>query len=62
VHLGDRGAGERLVVDLGEHLVDRPAQLGGQNLLHLGPGRRGDLVPQLPQLLHELDRQQVGTG
>jgi hypothetical protein len=62
VHLGDGGRRQRLAVEPGEHLVDRPAELGGEHLLHLPPWRRGGLVPQAAQLVGELRGEQVGSG
>ena len=62
VHLGDRGGGQRLRLDRGEDLVDRPAELGGEHRLHLRPRRRRGLVLQPAQLVDELGRQQVAPG
>jgi hypothetical protein len=62
VHLGDRGGGQRLPVEVGEHLVDRPAQVGRQHLLDLLPGGRGDVVLESLQLLDDLGGEQVRAG
>jgi hypothetical protein len=62
VHLGDRGGGQGPTVEVGEHLVDRAAQLGGQRLLDLLPRGRGDVVLELLQLLDELHREQIWAG
>jgi hypothetical protein len=60
--LGDRGGGQGFAVEVGEHLLDRVAQLGRQHRLDLVPGSRGDVVGEPAQLLHELGREQVRAG
>jgi hypothetical protein len=62
VHLSDRGGGQGLPVEVGQHLVDRPAQVGRQHLLDLVPGGRGDVVLESPQFLDDLGREQVRAG
>ena len=62
VHLGHAGRRQRLRRDGREHLLDRPAELGHQGRLDLGPGRRRRPVLQPAQLGDELGRQQVAPG
>ena len=54
VDLADRGGGDRLVVELGEVLLQRPAELGLDHLAHVGEAhlRRG--VAQRAELALEL--------
>jgi len=61
VHLGHRGSGQRLGVDVVEHLVYR-AQLVTEYRLHIGPRDRRRLVLQVRQLADELNRHQVASG
>ena len=62
VHLGDRGRGDRVGVDLLEELRDRGAQLLLEDGLRFGKGEGGDAVLELGELVDELERDQVGAG
>jgi hypothetical protein len=62
VHLGDRGGGQGPAVEGGEHLLDRPVELGGEHLPDPVPRRRGDVVLEVSQLLDHLRWEQVGPG
>jgi hypothetical protein len=46
VHLADRGGGERLRLEVGEHVGDRPAELLAQEPLELGERHRRHVVAQ----------------
>ena len=62
VGLGDRGGGDRLGVEGGEHLLDGPAQPGLEQLPDRLRRGRGDLVLEPAQLGHHPGREQVGAG
>src|SRR6266700_7851830 len=46
MHLGNRGRGDRLPLDLGKHVLWTPTQLAGDGLLDLRPGASGHAVLQ----------------
>ena len=62
VDLRDRGRGQGLVVELAEHLVHGAAELVLDELADPLAAEGLDLVLQLAQLGHELERDQVGAG
>src|SRR6266571_929081 len=49
MHLGNRGRGDRLPLDLGKHVLWTPAELAGDGLLDLRPGASGHAVLQRGQ-------------
>ena len=59
VHLRDRRAGDGRAVELGEHLVDRPAVDALQRGDHLLGRERRDAVLQLRELVGDVGRQQI---
>ena len=61
MHLGDRAGGERLRLDVIEHVLPRDAQLLLHHADDLLLGERRHVVLQRRELLDVLGRQQVGT-
>ena len=61
MHLGDRGGGDRLIVEAGEQRVDRLAELGLDDAPGLGAGESRQMVLQLRQVGRDLFAQKVGA-
>ena len=61
VHLRDRAGGERLRVDLREHVLPRNAELLFHDGHDLGLRERLDAILERRELLHDLRRQEVGA-
>ena len=62
MHLGDRGGGDRRVVEAGEQRVDRLAELGLDDAPGLGAGESRQMVLQLRQVGRDLFAQKIGAG
>jgi hypothetical protein len=62
VYLPERRRGDGFMVDLGEHLFQRPAELGGEHLGDLLPRGRRHLLLQCAQFVAEFDRKDVSAG
>jgi hypothetical protein len=62
VHLGDGGGGQRARVEFGEDAVGWGAELPAEQLLHLRPRGRGDLMVESAELVDELRGEQVAAG
>ena len=60
--LGDRGGGDRRVVEAGEQRVDRLAELGLDGAPRLGAGEGRQVVLQLRQVGGDLFAQKIGAG
>ena len=60
MHLRDRRARERLVVERRRRAPRRRAEVGGDHLANRGCGQRGDAVLQLLHLEDELGAEEVG--
>ena len=59
MHLGNRGGGDRLPLDLGKHVLWTPTELTGDGLLDLRPGASGHAVLQGGQSANVDGGQQV---
>ena len=62
VDLGERGGGDRLAIELGVQLVDRPAELALDERLHLLPRPGRDGVVDQRHRLHVLLAEDVGAA
>ena len=62
MHLGDRGRGQRLLVEGGEASADGGAERAFDGDARLAAGERCDLVLQRGQFVGDVGRQQIATG
>lgn len=62
MHLGDGGGSQRPGVEFGEDRVGRGAEFLAEQVLHLRPRGRGDLMVELGEFVDELGGEQVAAG